>query len=87
MLMKYVFSISDDNVDYNEALAAKDYFSQYHEGLNRRVEEPINSRLNYGYAVVRSAIARKLVATGFHTAFGIHHDNQLNAFNLADDLI
>ena len=85
--MKYVFSISDDNVDYNEAIAAKDYFSQYHEGLNRRVEEPINSRLNYGYAVVRSAIVRKLVATGFHTALGIHHDNQLNAFNLADDLI
>ena len=55
--------------------------------LNRRVEEPINSRLNYGYAVVKSAIARKLVATGFHTALGIHHDNQLNTFNLADDLI
>lgn len=44
-------------------------------------------RLNYGYAVVRSAIARSLVAAGFHPTFGIHHDNQLNAFNLADDLI
>ena len=43
--------------------------------------------MNYGYAVVRSAIARKLVATGFHPTFGIHHDSQLNAFNLADDLI
>lgn len=40
-----------------------------------------------GYAVVRSAIARKLVVTGFHPTFGIHHDSQLNAFNLADDLI
>lgn len=47
----------------------------------------MNSRLNYGYAVVRSAIARKLVATGFHPTFGIYHDSQLNAFNLADDLI
>lgn len=36
---------------------------------------------------MRSAIARKLVATGFHPTFGIHHDSQLNAFNLADDLI
>jgi len=36
---------------------------------------------------MRSAIARALVATGFHPTFGIHHDNQLNAFNLADDLI
>ncbi len=36
---------------------------------------------------IESAIARKLVATGFHPTFGIHHDSQLNAFNLADDLI
>ena len=27
------------------------------------------------------------MATGFHPTFGIHHDSQLNAFNLADDLI
>ena len=27
------------------------------------------------------------MATGFHPIFGIHHDNQLNAFNLTDDLI
>lgn len=47
----------------------------------------MNSRLNYGYAIVRSAIARALVCAGFHPAFGIHHNNQLNAFNLADDLI
>lgn len=35
--------------------------------------------MNYGYAVVRSGIARKLVAIGFHPTFGIHHDGQLNA--------
>lgn len=27
------------------------------------------------------------MAAGFHPTFGIHHDNQLNAINLADDLI
>ena len=62
---------------------AKEYFSYYHGGLNRRGDDPINSRLNYGYAVVRSSIARSLVASGFHPAFGIHHDSQLNAFNSA----
>ena len=86
-LLKYLIDIDVENVDYYEALAAKEYFSLYHEGLNRRVDDPVNSRLNYGYAVVRSAIARKLVSTGFHPTFGIHHDSQLNAFNLADDLI
>ena len=84
---KYALSIQEENVDYHESLAAKEYFALYHEGLNRRTDDPINSRLNYGYAVVRSAIARKLVATGFHPTFGIHHDSQLNPFNLADDLI
>jgi CRISPR-associated protein Cas1 len=86
-VMSYASDITFENVDYNEALAAKDYFSFFHPGLNRRVNDPINSRLNYGYAVVRSAIARSLVSKGFHPTFGIHHDNQLNAFNLADDLI
>lgn len=80
-------SISTSNVDIVEALAAKEYFSYYHKGLNRRGDNPINSRLNYGYAVVRSTIARSLVLAGFHPTFGIHHDSQLNAFNLADDLI
>lgn len=76
-----------ENINTIESLAAKEYFSYYHEGLNRRSEDPINCRLNYGYAVVRSAIARSLIVAGFHPTFGIHHDNQLNAFNLADDLI
>ena len=86
-IAEYTMGIDSNNVDYHESLAAKEYFKYYHEGLNRRTDDPINSRLNYGYAIVRSAIVRKLVATGFHPTFGIHHDNQLNPFNLADDLI
>lgn len=86
-IASYAESLTLDNIDQNEAVAAKEYFSYYHEGLNRRSDDPINSRLNYGYAVVRSAIARAIVAVGFHPAFGVHHNNQLNAFNLADDLI
>ena len=86
-ISKYLESVTTENVDITEALAAKEYFSYYHEGLNRRGDDPINSRLNYGYAVIRSSIARSLVAAGFHPTFGIHHDSQLNAFNLADDLI
>lgn len=86
-VIKNADALTVDNVDYYEALAAKEYFGFYHKGLNRRSEDPVNSRLNYGYAIVRSAIARSLVATGFHPTFGLHHDSQLNAFNLADDLI
>lgn len=83
----YADNVDCNNVDYHESLAAKDYFSLISPGLNRRTESPLNSRLNYGYAVIRSAIIRSLVATGFHPTLGIHHNNQLNPFNLADDLI
>ena len=83
----YADRITKGTVDQMEALAARDYFGFYHGGLKRRTEDPVNSRLNYGYAVVRSSIARSLTCTGFHPTFGIHHDSQLNAFNLADDLI
>jgi CRISPR-associated protein Cas1 len=46
-----------------------------------------NAALNYGYAIIRAAIARSLVCHGFLPAFGLHHHSQLNAFNLADDFI
>lgn len=86
-ISKYLESMTTENVDITEALAAKEYFSYYHEGLNRCGDDPINSRLNYGDAVIRSSIARSLVAAGFHPTFGIHHDSQLHAFNLVVDLI
>ena len=78
-ISKYLESITAENVDITEKKALQLY--------DKHIDDPINSRLNYGYAVIRSYIARSLVAAGFHPTFGIHHDNQLNAFNLADDLI
>lgn len=47
----------------------------------------INAFLNFGYAVVRAAIARAIVAAGLIPSLGIHHRNRSNAFCLADDLI
>jgi hypothetical protein len=47
----------------------------------------LNSFLNYGYAVVRAAIARSIVAAGLLPSVGLHHRNRSNAFCLADDLI
>ena len=48
---------------------------------------PPNGMLNYGYAVMRAAVARALVAAGLHPALGIAHSNRGNAFCLADDLV
>lgn len=48
---------------------------------------PPNNLLNYGYAVVRAAVARAIVAAGLLPAIGIHHHQRSNAFCLADDLV
>ena len=70
-----------------EGSAAQLYFPALHEGLNRRTDDPFNSVLNYGYAIIRAALAKSICATGFIACFGVHHANQYNNFNLADDLI
>lgn len=46
-----------------------------------------NALLNYGYAVVRAAIARALVASGMIPSLGVFHKNRSNPFCLADDLL
>ena len=44
-----------------------------------------NAPLNYGYAILRAAVARALVGSGLVCFRGIHHHNRYNAFALADD--
>jgi CRISPR-associated protein Cas1 len=46
-----------------------------------------NTHLNYGYAVLRAAVARALCAAGLHPSFGVQHHNRYDAFCLADDLM
>lgn len=83
----FVKLVHDGDKENIEAQAAVAYFQFYHKGLNRRNEDPVNSALNYGYAIVRSYIIKALISTGFHPALGINHHNEYNNFNLADDLI
>jgi CRISPR-associated protein Cas1 len=73
----------------HEAFAAKNYFPALFGVAFTRdlIMDTRNAALNYGYAIVRAAIARALVAYGFLPCVGIFHDNALNAFNLADDMI
>lgn len=81
----YVRSGDPDN---REGSGARYYFAElFGTGFTREQEDWRNAALNYGYAIVRAAIARSLVMHGFLPAFGLHHRSQLNAFNLADDLI
>lgn len=46
-----------------------------------------NAMLNYGYAIVRSGMARAAMAAGLHPSLGLHHANRLNPMCLVDDLM
>ena len=47
----------------------------------------LNSGLDYGYAILRSYLARLCVGYGLNSQLGIHHRNEYNRFNLVDDMI
>ena len=71
-----------------EGQAAAWYFVQlFGQGFQRSSERWTNAALDYGYAILRGAIARGLVAHGLHPPIGLFHCSEQNAFNLADDLI
>lgn len=85
-MAKEVRSGDPDNI---EAKAAMRYFKFLFGKSFARNDElsNINSCLNYGYAVIRGEIARRLVGHGLFPPIGIFHCNKKNPFNLADDLI
>jgi CRISP-associated protein Cas1 len=72
-----------------EAQAARKYWQLLFKDFTRDQKslEPRNIALNYGYAIVRGAIARSLVSYGLLPTFGVFHNSELNAYNLADDMI
>lgn len=75
-----------DNI---EAQAAKRYWGlMMGEDFRReRHAGGRNAMLNYGYAVIRSAAARAVVAAGLHPTVSLFHSNRANAFALVDDLM
>jgi CRISPR-associated protein Cas1 len=83
-LAKQVRSGDPDN---RESVGARHYFASLMPRSARTAATPLNAFLNYGYAILRGAIARALTAHGLQPALGIHHKNELNAFNLADDFL
>ena len=83
--------VGSGDVSNYEAQAARHYWKHlWPDGFRRTkqgADDGINARLNYGYAVLRSLIARSLVAAGLTTVVGIGHHSEENPFNLADDFI
>lgn len=75
---------------HREGQAARHYWEYMFEDFKREKEgatDGINSRLNFGYAVLRSLVARELVAAGLSCELGLGHRSLENPFNLADDFM
>ena len=72
-----------------EAQAARRYWPALmgQDFRRDRDADGANALLNYGYTVIRAAVARAVIAAGLHPTIGLHHANRLNAFALADDLV
>ena len=49
--------------------------------------EGVNGMLDYGYAILRTAVLRSLAAHGFIAAIGIAHTAKAGSFALADDVM
>lgn len=75
--------------DNLEALGAQRYWPRLFGADFRRFRDgpPPNNLLNYGYAIVRAAMARAIAAAGLIPTLGVHHRNRGNPFCLADDLM
>lgn len=88
-LKQMASDVKSGDSENHEARAAKAYWSQLFLDEFRREREGNwpNAALNYGYAVLRAATARAIVAAGLLPTLGIHHSNKYNAFCLADDLM
>jgi len=88
-LSKYFEEVEAHDKTGREAIAAKIYWRQLFGSEFRRdfSQSDGNKLLNYGYAVVRSAVARSVTSSGLNPTIGIHHNNKQNPFCLVDDLL
>lgn len=88
-LDRLIDDVKPGDVSNAEAQGAKHYwkhlfgpeFTRSKEGA----EDGLNTRLNYGFAVLRALVARQLAMSGLNAALGLGHRRQDNPFNLADD--
>ena len=85
-LLKRINSGDKNNI---EAISASYYFKELFgkDFYRNNSEDNRNIALNYGYSILRSSIIRYIIAYGLNPSFGMWHSSELNAFNLADDLI
>lgn len=89
ILRPYYSNVKSGDIDNREGIAAKIYWNELFGNDFIRIREGAepNNLLNYGYTILRAAVARALMGSGLLPAIGIFHRNKYNAFPLADDIM
>ena len=85
----YSANVLSGDSSNREAVAASYYWKNIFDfdfKRDRKGAYP-NLFLNYGYIILRAAVARSLSGSGLLNTLGIHHRNKYNAFCLADDIM
>jgi CRISP-associated protein Cas1 len=91
-LLKWSREVKAGDSTFQEGRSAAYYWQHFFElhlpefYRGRGLAAP-NNLLNYGYAIVRSVMARAIVSSGLLPTLGIHHHNRYNAYCLADDMM
>ena len=87
-------NVKSGDTENHEAQAAKIYWKTrfperyaHNDKRDSNSNSLFNSCLNYGYAIVRAAVARSLVSAGLQPALGVFHHSRSNPFCLADDVM
>lgn len=87
-LYDYADQVLPGDLNNMEATAARVYFQKlFGTKFTRDTPNSINAALNYGYAIILSAVNREIVSTGHITQIGIAHKNTYNCFNLGSDIM
>lgn len=85
---QYLNHVGSGDEGNMEGKAAKHYWKHLFDDFTRdREGKSPNNLLNFGYAILRSIVARALVSSGMLPALGIFHSNKYNAYCLADDIM
>ena len=85
----YQSKVLSGDSDNREAVAAAYYWKNIFDFKFKRERNGRypNLFLNYGYIILRAAVARAISGSGLLNTLGIHHHNKYNAFCLADDIM
>lgn len=86
-LDSFAEKVKSGDVTNVEAFVSKQYWGLLFENFKRHSDTKHNAALDYGYAIVRGTLAKFTASSGLIPCLGVHHCNELNSFNLIEDLI